>query len=1500
MSPSGQILPPTQGLRQEPPPRSQSDPRPSSASGPGSAAASIRSSLGLGRWIARILCAVFALIGALPFALGLFARTDTARAWATRKVSTLLQEQVGIQASFQASIRPWPLTLAASDLRVESSDGSGPALQVDRLSVRPKIFALIQGQLDVGDIEIDRPRARLTLRDGKLVNLRLRTAAASTTPASDRAPFSSIAVNDASVEVTIDGVLVRATGVDLDVAVEDGPAFEISLHAGAFESDRTHLLSFAGPDGPPPTDARDEDVICKADGRVRLSRGNMLVRRLRMRGAADLDPAVGTRPSCALATSDARLFEFEMRNARVDLDDAGPSSVNGSVRMRAPLRLANRFVHMLALEGWVGLEVEASWKRGKRLPDLRGSIAARGVKMGKYGLASELSGTGKIENDVASTPLLTVGFADGRVEIKDGEARPLEPGVPIKASAVELDHLTMPGLMRDLGVTAHTHVRMSYRDGVLSSVAGTIDPLHIESDLVVHVSDFEVLDGPFDSLSSRRVLGVKQATVRTRWVTTPRSIEYRNARVEFGGSHLNVFTSLGFDNQFRLSVFKGSRIELRDIGPLIDIPWSGSADLVAELTGEFNDPTITSELSVTRFEFGGFSFGDIQMAKVKFHPLILDFAEIRGKKGSSPYRLASMRLDFNGPSSVAMDAEMESPDFDVRDFMSILHFENDPRFLPVMGGARVRGTIHYEQGGPQDRCGGGFMGVRAQAHFNRLDLFDEKYDEADVDMDYRSTDSRAQDLGLEIDVRSALLRKGNGTIVGSGTLRNGGVVRAHVMASDVPLSKLQGLGALGEKLDATVSATAEVRGTVDRLEADIDARVSPLRIGTSVLPASRAAIRLVPIDRAVRIVGRTRCGLPISAPFDPVESAKDLPQGMFHVSGQMFGGQLSFNDLRITRQGKKLVTGQITAHRFDLKPFARIKQSADGDTAGTRGWISGALDLRRLEVDAPQRADLALVITQLEAGNAQGTVRLREGTPAITLLNDDFHVPKVMLDFSSPQGLSGTFVASGKVRHVTTAPELDLSASLLPLDISALVGLLPQLERASGTAKATLSITGSVRSPRYSGELTVRNSSVVVHGLPLPIDNANIDVRLDEHEIKLERASARVGGGTLNAVGTLPVKGFDFGTAIANITARNVSLPLVDGVNMVIDADLSAAWSARLGGDDKSIPRVVGDVTLVSFDYARPIAISADIGALAQRGKRTRFETYDPDDDVVNFEIRLHSPNPMRLRNNMADMQLIIDSNALTLSGSNQRVGLRGDVRVKPGGRLRLRTSEFEVRQGSIRFDDPTRIAPTVDLTAITEYRRYSQAQTPSGAGPSVGAAAGSAAGGVGRTGGQWRIQMHAHGDADNLKLDLTSEPGLSQEDIVLLLTLGVTRAELDQMQASNLGETAALEALSTLTGADSAVRGAIPVIDDFRLGSAYSSRTARTEPTVTMGKRVTDRVRATVTSGLSENREVRSNIEWQLTPRASVLGSYDNVNNVSSSSLGNLGADMRFRIEFE
>jgi translocation and assembly module TamB len=126
-----------------------------------------------------------------------------------------------------------------------------------------------------------------------------------------------------------------------------------------------------------------------------------------------------------------------------------------------------------------------------------------------------------------------------------------------------------------------------------------------------------------------------------------------------------------------------------------------------------------------------------------------------------------------------------------------------------------------------------------------------------------------------------------------------------------------------------------------------------------------------------------------------------------------------------------------------------------------------------------------------------------------------------------------------------------------------------------------------------------------------------------------------------------------------------------------------------------------------------------------------------------------------------------------------------------------------------------------------------------------------------------------------------------------------MTRAELDR-SASALGESVGLEALSTLTGADKAVKTVVPVIDEFRFGSWYSSVSGQIEPTVTLGKRLTPDVRATVTTGVAENNEVQSNIEWKLNRRMSVEATYDNLNEVSSSSIGNIGADLRWHIDFE
>ena len=374
------------------------------------------------------------------------------------------------------------------------------------------------------------------------------------------------------------------------------------------------------------------------------------------------------------------------------------------------------------------------------------------------------------------------------------------------------------------------------------------------------------------------------------------------------------------------------------------------------------------------------------------------------------------------------------------------------------------------------------------------------------------------------------------------------------------------------------------------------------------------------------------------------------------------------------------------------------------------------------------------------------------------------------------------------------------------------------------------------------------------------------------------------------------------GTLDSHVIARGVRLAPADGISTTFDADLEVTYDAKAqDARGRALPHVTGDVThRTRSTTPGPSRSRPTSGRSATRAKRTEVDTYDPSLDVVAFDVHVRSRTPLVIKNNLVEVQLAIDSGTLEVTGTNQRIGLRGALKALPGGRFHFQSNDFDVRQGLIRFDDPTRIAPNVDVTAVTEYRRYTDT--------SAGAAAGR---GHGR-----RVRRRVDRlDARRLalahhaaRLRRRRQPA-GRHDERADAVAGGHRAAAHRRDDARRARPAPGEQHRREHRAQLPRRGerrrprvkqALPVIDDFRFGSAYSTVTGKTEPQLTVGKRLTNDVRASVTAGLSEDRELRSNIEWRLNNRLSVQGSYDNINDVSSSTLGNLGVDLRWRLEFE
>jgi len=1454
------------------------------------------------RAVARFTCFALAILGAVPIVVAAFLTSAPVERWAAEQTSIALQRELGLVATFDVKVRLLPLRLAVENLEVPASDGGGPFLTAKRASITPRLFSLLAGKLDVGEIEIDRPDARIVLRGGKLANLRYRLPHTKSKGGPKEAPLGSLSIGEGRFRIDVDGVAVETEAIDLDVFAEQGGAFEVALRAGSTKIDRQHapLLKVPDPSRPPIV---EEDAVCRLDLRLHYEPGNLLVRRLSLVGNADLDPRPGTRPTCDLEGGDnpgavlARLSQV-----RVVTAEGKPPLIDGHVVLRAPVPLVSRFVRT-ALSGSVAFAGDARWDGTHKLPGVQGKLTGSGIKIGEIALAEKLDVDLSLQDDELRVPHYYMRFADGDVNLYNAHIRPMAEGVPVTVEKVDGKGMLFHSMMRDLNVSPEPWVHWNLTSTKVTKIAGTLNPVKIDAELVAETHDFELFDKGFEQPTRQHMIGIKAPiTIHARLGVRPKAFEIYDAKTEFG--HTAMFAklvSIAYANgDTTLDVDTLTTLDLSDLTPLVTIPISGRAKLDAKMTMDDGYPTLLGNAKIDDFVIGGFPVGNIESAKAKFKLLYLELTDLVAKKGTSTLRAPSARLDFGTRASVLVNVNAKSDAFDLRDLFNMWHFDEDPRFDDVKGKVALDAQVRYVFGGPEDKCGGGILQSKGHVKVLDLDMFGERYDGGGGEYDLNWYDRDATIQGVDLDVPSITLRKGPGLVLGSFGIRRGARVSGSMTGTEVPLSKLDSLPALLKAADGRVTASGEISGTLDALAVTARAKISELRLGRATFPPSDLTVRLDPLVYEVKPIATSKCGLPIFPPLDKNEYAADKAAGVFHADGQMLGGQIELEDLTFTRQRRKQLTGKVRFKSFDLGAAAEMAPQIALSDVRPSGALSAAIDIQHLDMDDPRTAAGAAQIEDFRAEFNGYKLRVPPGAAPFTLDSGKLEMPALALEVSTPRGQSAAFDVSAHVDKIGQGAQVDASFGLKPLPLATVLGMVPRVERAEGTLSGKLRVYGAVAAPHYQGGFELNDGEVALHGLSTPLSDISLALSVDGSEINIVRGNARLGAGTLSLRGGAPLHGFEIGGANVYITGRNLSIPSTNGIHAVADADLLATFQSG-NAAERALPRLAGNVTLKTFEYKRPVTMTADISALAQRGKRTEFEAYDPNDDAIDMDIRILSERPLKLQNNLVEAELLLDERGLELSGTNTRYGLRGDVSLKPGGRIKLRRSEFEIKEGRVRFDDVTRIAPSVDVTAVTEYRRYNTSSQT--AGPSANSGANSASSGssaAAARGRRFRITMRAHGDADKLKIDLTSDPALAQDDIFLLITIGLTRAELDQAQSASVGESVALEALGTLSGADKAVADAVPIIDELRFGSAYSSRTGRTEPTITIGKRLAERIRANVTSGVAESREIRSNVEWQLSPRVSVEGSYDNVNDISSSSLGNLGADVRWRMEFE
>jgi hypothetical protein len=299
-----------------------------------------------------------------------------------------------------------------------------------------------------------------------------------------------------------------------------------------------------------------------------------MVRRLSLLGIADHGAAPGTRPSCSGATAEDNPERVAARISSLRLrPNQERPFLNGHVMFRLPARLANRAIEDLPFEGWLGFSGEIGYDGAGRLPQVSGRAHGARLKIDGYTLAHQFDADVQINGEVIRVPKFQMQYADADVMISGVRIDPFESGIPIRAESVDTRGMTFPGLMRDLDVTNDTIVSWDLDTAVVRKISGTLSPFALNAEVQAETSNFEVTDLAYHEANRKHMIGVERAMVRGHIKVDEKAFQLVDTRASFGSSSIFVrLVSIGFDDEIRLIIPKGARIDLKDISPLVEIP----------------------------------------------------------------------------------------------------------------------------------------------------------------------------------------------------------------------------------------------------------------------------------------------------------------------------------------------------------------------------------------------------------------------------------------------------------------------------------------------------------------------------------------------------------------------------------------------------------------------------------------------------------------------------------------------------------------------------------------------------------------------------------------------------------------------------------------------------------------------------------------------------------------------------------------------------------------
>ena len=473
----------------------------------------------------------------------------------------------------------------------------------------------------------------------------------------------------------------------------------------------------------------------------------------------------------------------------------------------------------------------------------------------------------------------------------------------------------------------------------------------------------------------------------------------------------------------------------------------------------------------------------------------------------------------------------------------------------------------------------------------------------------------------------------------------------------------------------------------------------------------------------------------VRAPLETVNATVRLRDGLISVeesNGKFDGGTVSATGvLPLTMLFSRFLSQatpvsapahfSIQANQIGLSSLVSLPEGATGRFSAD---IQG--EARKLAFDAV-KARLRFGEIYLQ----QGKFELQQAEPTILTLSDaQLRVERWQWKGAQTQlNVEGTADLAGDQK-------LDLQASG-KADASLAALFIPTLQ-VNGIMQVNLKAGGTLQEPSFSGSVDLDQGRVGMRSPQILAEDLKVRVELAGRRIEIKSLTGKLNGGGLQGGGGLTWEHGKLQDVTLELRGRNIFLDYPKGLKTAsaIRIDVKSREDAIILG---------GQLNITEGSYHDPFELtgewrdalkSSDQGASVTQGATWRSK--------ILYDLKIQTRQPVDVDNNLAKLSASAD---LRLSGSWQRPGLVGSIDLEQGGKLYFGDRVYYVERGVVTFANESRIDPVFDILATTKV-------------------------------GDYEIALQLSGTTKETKTTFTSDPPLSQNDVISVLLTGKTLAE--------------------------------------------------------------------------------------------------------------------------